>query len=268
MGCNGRNESLSQPAQAVAIQVLIEPADLMTSVRGSPIHANVGRGGPRVPEAVLESLKGAFSLWEVGGQKVPISINLESNEGVPRIVGRQFTILPQLELKAAWYEIHVDLTLSTEVAAHPSLIQLSEHTFKSRFNPDSAPVLQSIQLCASQDSNGPSLIRVTFSEPVDFVPTNAAVANGSPIDATVDDVACDMAPVVDNESNENFHGVFEFICPERGKELIQLVLERDLIAASGATAMILNNGVRHSRLALPLSESYPTSGNCVAWHLP
>ena len=264
-GCHGDTDSGPGPIPPRR-QVTVEPADLMTSVRGSPIRVIVGITDNYVPEAILGALRERLTLVTDEGAEVAIEIEDEpASAQTPQ--GRALQLLPETALASVWHEVRIDLR-GLELDPFPALHTMEDGTFKTRFHPDSVAVVRQVRFCESKNAAEPSLAVVEFSEPVDYVADEAGVAGESPIRMLVDGTSCTLAQSV-FDLDEKYNSHFEFSCAQSTGERADLRVEwtRDLLTASGQKVSLLNGAEGAREVDLKFSDSYSLV-DCKGWHLP
>lgn len=157
-----------QPLEIVAV----EPSDLTSDMRGTPIRLIVYREGPEIPQLDVDNIASTVRLFKSGMLvEAKVSVAPVQFDPADTIAKRVITIEPESSLESEWYEVRF---LAPAEIAEPDIRSVSSAggMFRARSHPDHAPVLQAFDVCGLDD--GTSVAILSFSENVAFNRQSAA----------------------------------------------------------------------------------------------
>lgn len=246
------------------LRVKVEPVDLTTSMRTLPIKLIVGLVNREVPDATLDELGKRVTLYSSEtGEQIPVTFNILPSE---ESVAREVAVKPVEELPSQWLEVRLDLR-ALPLDGYHALVPTGDGTFKSRFHPDSVPVVQKVQACFDQQYAGNVGVRIDFSELIDFIPKPSTVSN-PPAHPSLGSGTCKMDPNVQDNEPDQYASVFQFSCVgvQDASELL-LVFDSVLKTETGQILTTYRSADAPKSISLRLSDAYD-AGECKVWHLP
>ena len=262
--CQSGDMSPSRGGAPPNIRVAVEPGDLMTSVRTSPINIVLGLGVVNVPSEYADMMVTRVSIVDAAGAVVDATVRVKPEEEMGDATRRYVELTPSKPLESVWYSVKVDLrdlNLDPATGLVPTSVQ---GIYVSRFHPDSFPVLRALTTCLTEDEG--ALIRVEFSEPLKFFP-DAANVRESPFGAYFDQTQCDLTPN-QVEADSDSTTVYTFQCTNiRSADSVSVTLDRPITSMSGLSARLFANGTK-DLITFRLADSFDVGGGCSGYHMP
>lgn len=265
-GCAANDTNYTQPERSQQpVTVSVQPSDLTSSVRGSPITISLWRNGVAIPDDLVSATADSVRVLYGTDESIPFELTVLPKPPVGTFYNERRDIQVKLsQWPSEWFEVRfrtfaADHPYNTSVGDEDSLQAVDADEFRARLHPDDAPVGRFVQVCQSEGAETKAFIQ--FSQ-------NVLLLSDRPtLDFGGERCERNMGDAVDpGDGSVPSSPTVSFKCGKPSSGSIRVEL-RGLSTPSGAYATLLATHPSEQVFEAESSDAWEPEVGCLRWSL-